>query len=285
MKIPAMLLTLPFMLLLGSCTSDCKCEDASPSTLDPLVPPITEGAWAKPSMGMDWNWQLQGTLDTTIEAEVYDVDLEYTDAAMIQSLKQRGRFVVCYFSAGSWENFRDDAKDIPEEQLGDELDGWPEERWWNIQSVDVQELIRKRLDLAQAKGCDGVEPDNVDAYQNDNGLGLDSLDQLSFNRWLANEAHLRGLAVGLKNDLGHIPELVDYFDFAVNEQCYEYEECDTYEPFIAKQKPVFNAEYRQVWVTNEEARDALCNSARLDQLQTLILPLELDGSFRFSCQE
>lgn len=285
MKIPAILLFLPSLWLLGSCASDCKCEDGSPSTLDPLAPPITDGSWWKPDLSTSWNWQLQGTLDTTIQADVYDVDLEYTEPNMIDALQQRGTKVVCYFSAGSWENFREDAKFIAEEQLGDELDGWPEERWWNIQSLEVQELIRKRLDLAQEKGCDGVEPDNVDAYQNDNGLGLDSLDQLSFNRWLANEAHLRGLAVGLKNDLGHIPELVDYFDFAVNEQCYEYEECDAYQPFITKQKPVFNAEYRQVWVTNEEARDALCNSARLDQLQTLILPLELDGSFRFSCQE
>lgn len=31
------------------------------------------------------------------------------------------------------------------------------------------------------------------------------------------------MSVGLKDDLGQIPELVDDFDFAVDEQCAEYE--------------------------------------------------------------
>lgn len=31
------------------------------------------------------------------------------------------------------------------------------------------------------------------------------------------------------------------------------------------------------------ARDALCASAKQEDLRTLVLPLDLDGSFRFSC--
>lgn len=48
--------------------------------------------------------------------------------------------------------------------------------------------------------CDGVEPDNVDAYANSVGISLTYNDQLTFNRWLANEGHKRNLAVALKND-------------------------------------------------------------------------------------
>ena len=40
-----------------------------------------------------------------------------------------------------------------------------------------------------------------------------------YNRWLADQAHRRGLSVGLKNDLGQIPELLSQFDWAINEQC------------------------------------------------------------------
>ncbi len=56
----------------------------------------------------------------------------------------------------------------------------------------------RRLDLAVTKGCDGVEPDNMDGYANDSGFPLTAEDQLTFNRFIANEAHRRGLAVGLK---------------------------------------------------------------------------------------
>jgi len=38
------------------------------------------------------------------------------------------------------------------------------------------------MDMAVAKDCDGVEPDNIDAYINNNGLGLTGADQLVYNR-------------------------------------------------------------------------------------------------------
>lgn len=45
--------------------------------------------------------------------------------------------------------------------------------------------MRRRLDKAVSRGCDGVEPDNVDGYTNHNGLGLTAADQLAYNKWLA----------------------------------------------------------------------------------------------------
>ena len=49
-------------------------------------------------------------------------------------------------------------------------------------------IILDRLDVARAKGCDGVEPDNVDGYANKTGFDLTKDDQLRFNRFLAVEA-------------------------------------------------------------------------------------------------
>ncbi|GAL06248.1 endo alpha-1,4 polygalactosaminidase precusor precursor [Photobacterium aphoticum] len=68
--------------------------------------------------------------------------------------------------------------------------------------------------MAVQKGCDGVEPDNVDGYKNNTGFDLTADDQLTFNRLLANEAHARNLSIGLKNNVEQVPELVTYFDFA-----------------------------------------------------------------------
>ena len=101
-----------------------------------------------------------------------------------------------------------------------------------------------RLDLAAVKGCDGVEPDNVDGYTNTTGFRLSGADQMAFNTWLAKAAHRRGLSVGLKNDLDQIPTLVSHFDWALDEQCFQYDECDLLTTFIDAGKAVFGVEYR-----------------------------------------
>ena len=70
----------------------------------------------------------------------------------------------------------------------------------------------------------------------------------------------------------------------MNEQCFEYDECDAYTVFIAAGKPVFNAEYAERYRLNEDgARDELCRSARAAHIETLVLPRDLDDSLRFAC--
>ena len=104
-------------------------------------------------------------------------------------------------------------------------------------------MIEGRPDRADAIGCDGVEPDNVDGDTNDTGFDLTSGDTLDFNRFIAAAAHERDPLVGLKNADRHVPDLVDDVDVAVNEQCHQFDECDASIPFIDQGKPVFNAEY------------------------------------------
>ncbi|ESQ92643.1 endo alpha-1,4 polygalactosaminidase [Asticcacaulis benevestitus] len=232
-------------------------------------------------MSATWQWQLTGTFNTSYNVGVYDIDLFDTPAATITSLKAAGRKVVCYFSAGSSENWRSDFSQFTAADQGTPLDGWAGEKWLDIRSSNVRTIMAARLDLARAKGCNGVEPDNVDGYANTTGLPLTAADQITYNSWLADEAHARGLAIGLKNDVG---QLVGKFDFAVNEQCHFYNECGDYRLFITAKKPVFNAEYDTPYVTNAGgARDTLCTAARTAGLRTLVLPLSLDDSFRYSC--
>ncbi|CAM9597966.1 unnamed protein product [Laminaria digitata] len=52
------------------------------------------------------------------------------------------------------------------------------------------------------------------------------------------------MKVALKNSVEVVGDLVDFFDFAVNESCNVYNECDVYtNTFLAQGKPVFNVEY------------------------------------------
>ena len=244
------------------------------------------GTWWKPAVTDTWQWQLTGRINTGYDVAVYDLDLFDTSDATIAQVRARGSKLICYFSAGSSENWRDDFKEFDKRDLGKPLDGWAGERWVDIRSQNVRRIMAKRLDHAAARGCDGVEPDNMDGYANKNGLGLTGADQLDYNRFLATEAHRRGLAVGLKNDLAQVRALVDSFDFAVNEQCAQYRECARLKPFTDAGKPVFNAEYLAKYRTNKNgARDTLCAASRAANIRTLVLPLKLDDKYRFSCDD
>ena len=234
-------------LLLFSGTSH-----ADQSMLLHSLPPILAArgphqspSWWRPDPGTSWQWQLSGTIDTSINVVMYDIDLFDTPQATINKLHNDGRIVICYFSAGSYENWRPDKDSYPSEILGRNLDGWPGEKWVDIRRLDtLGPILTARFDLAVTKQCDGIEPDNIDGYTNSTGFPLTAADQLIFNRWLATQAHSRGLSIGLKNDLDQIQELVNDFDWALNEQCFQYDECDALLPFVQTGKAVFGVEYK-----------------------------------------
>ena len=188
--------------------------------------------------------QYNGDIDLNQPVDVYNLDLFDTEPAVIQELHERGIFVMCYFSAGSFEDWRADAAQFPQEILGREMEGWPGEIWLDIRQIDLLEpVIESRLQMAAQKDCDGVDPDNVNGFENETGFPLNYEDQLAFNIFLSNAAHERGLAIGLKNDLAQIPDLLSYFEWALNEECFYYEECELLSLFIQAGKPVFVIEY------------------------------------------
>jgi len=233
-------------------------------------PPAPADVW-QPEPGTTWQWQLSGTIDTSFEVQMYDIDLFEAPQAVIDELHAAGRVVICYFSAGSHEDWRPDAGDFSEEVLGNPLEGWPGERWLDIRRIDLLgPIMQARLDLAVQKGCDGVEPDNIEGYANDPGFPLSAADQLTYNTWLAEQAHARGLSIGLKNDLAQIPELLPYYDWAINEECFTYEECELLVPFIDDGKAVFGVEYEL------DAAD-FCPQANAMNFSFLQKNLELDA--------
>jgi len=226
----------------------------------------------KPKPGATWQWQLTGKLDTTVNAQMYDIDLFDNTAATIAGLQAKGRVVICYFSAGSYEDWRPDAKDFPAAVKGSKLDGW-NELWLDIRAAAVKTIIGKRLDLAKSKGCDGVEPDNVDGYDNASGFPLSGADQIAYNSWLAAESHKRGLSVGLKNDLAQVKQLQPLFDWALNEECLQYNECNLLAPFITAGKAVFHVEYKPA------TKAQVCPKVSSLKFSTLIKNLNLDAWF------
>jgi hypothetical protein len=197
-----------------------------------------------PAVGDTFQIQYSGSIDVSVPASVYDLDGDATPASTVAALHAEGRHVFCYVDAGAWESYRADASSYPASVLGKVVAGWPQERWLDIRKIDtLAPLLRHRLDGCAAKGFDGLDPDNVDGYENATGFPLTAADQLRFNLWLAAEAHARGLAVALKNDGDQVGQLVSTFDAAVVEDCVAFGECAAYSPFVAAGKPVFDIEY------------------------------------------
>jgi hypothetical protein len=227
-----------------------------------------------PDPDSTWQYQLSGDVDVSVPADVYDVDGQETDAAVVRALHGAGRHVVCYLNAGAYEDWRPDAADYPADVLGEPLDGWPGERWVDVRRLDVLlPVIAARMDACHAKGFDAVDPDNVDGYLNDTGFDLTGEDQAAFNTAVARLARQRGLAVGLKNDVEQVAQLEPHFDFAVNEECLAYDECAEYRPFVDAAKPVFHVEY------SEPTADRCARAARLG-FSTVFKELDLGAALR-----
>jgi hypothetical protein len=176
--------------------------------------------------------------------DLYASDGRTPNRAGVEAVHAAGGHAVCYVSGGSLEKGRPDAAAFPGSVVGKVLDGWPDERWLDVAQLGVLvPLMRARAEKCQAAGFDALEWDNVDGYANDNGLGITPAAQLTYNRALARVAHELGLSVALKNDLEQIPSLVADFDFAVNEQCAQYNECASLDPFTRAGKAVVQLEY------------------------------------------
>jgi|SRR5215208_3468994 len=200
--------------------------------------------WWHPTVGLTWQWQIGNLdVDTSVEADVYDIDL-YVAQSILDELHAKGRKLICYMSVGSYEDWRPDQALFPPEVLGRDYEGWKGEKWLDIRQIDtLAPIMLARLDLCKAKGFDAVEPDNMEIHTNHTGFPLTYEDQLNYALWLADEAHKRGLAIGVKNAPDQVQDLLEHFDFAITEDAFFYNWAEKMTPFIAAGKPVFAAEY------------------------------------------
>ncbi len=227
--------------------------------------------------GLTWNWNLEGGVPSGADIIDYDPNL---GSNLKTPVKRNGaRYVICYFSAGSWENGRPDMRGLKRgvdyknkleggNQGGSWEAGGKPERWLNIDSKAVRSVMVGRLVNARERGCDAVEPDNLDGdLSSDNKTGFNKTPKqvIAYYKFLADEAHRLGLMIGLKNADGLINQVVGIFDFVIVEECYKYKECDKYKPFERKGKAVLIAEYGSGYRSR-------CESARKNNFSLTIFP-------------
>ncbi|KAK5987402.1 hypothetical protein PT974_11529 [Cladobotryum mycophilum] len=264
-------------------------SDGSNDPGHPRIGPNRTTTW-QPKVNATWQIVLKGAIkiDNTAspDVDVWDLDVFDNDVQTFKALQDAGKKVICYFSAGSWEDFRPDKDKFDESDLGKPLDGWPHERWLNLSSASVRNVMKERIRLAWSKGCDAIDPDNVDGYQNNNGLGLTKQDSIDYMKFLHKEASSFHMAVGLKNAGDIIPDLLDVIDFSVNEQCAQYTECETFSAFIKAGKPVFHIEYPSgAPKIDPKKAGELCSNAGIGtgsaNFSTVLKKMELDGFVQY----
>ena len=261
--------------------------------------PRRHGLW-RPRPGTTWQWQITGTVDASVSpAAMFDVDLQDAvpsqrtitvpgfgrvhwprgdNAGVVARLHARGKVVICYLDSGAWENYRPDQALFTTSVLGSDT-GWPGERWLDIRRSSCRRfapLIWARLDLARSVGCDGVEPDQNNPVGNAPGFPIVLADQTAWYLEVARQAHARGLSVGMKNGIESIgPETVAAFDWALNEECFQYDECGALRPFIRAGKAVFQVEY-------VGSTSSFCPAARAMRFSSMKKRLTLDA-WRRTC--
>jgi len=219
--------------------------NTSVSNLPPGGPP-----W-QPAVGSKWQIMTKNSLSidpyspSTLDIPIYDVDLFNTPQHVIQNLHQQGKRVICYFSAGTAEEWRPDYREFARNDMGQNVKCWPGEKWVNIKSQTVWGVISRRIQQAAQKGCDAIDPDNIDGFSN-SVAGLTQQDSIQFVKRMAAEARQYGMSIGLKNSEQILPQVQNDIQFAVNEACQVAGDCKAYGPFLAQGKPVFHIEYARI---------------------------------------
>ncbi|GGR78048.1 hypothetical protein GCM10010252_15890 [Streptomyces aureoverticillatus] len=163
-----------------------------------------------------------------------------------------GRYNICYVNAFQAQPGKEAAawwEDKHPELILRDDDGDPViDEDWNEPLLDISTAAKREellgvvgpwIDGCARAGFDAVEPDNLDSYARSDDR-LDTADAAAFARLLVRRAHDQGLAIAQKNTAELLDKRVG-FDFAVVEECGQYDECGAFA--AAYDRKVFDIEY------------------------------------------
>lgn len=224
---------------------------------------------------MSVQYQLTDDLDTSVDAELFVVDLFDVSAQQVAELHAKGRVVIAYVSVGSLEGYRDDTASFPAAAIGMPLADYPKESWIDIRNTAARTAMQARFDRARSKGFDGVYASTLGAYSQTTGFPLTRADQLAYDEFLANALHTRKLSAGLSGDFELGAALASSFDWALALGCIAQKDCDKLATFKSQHKPMFDLE-------TEGERDTVCMEAQTSGIPTTLKHSAFDA-WRVPC--
>lgn len=279
-------------------------------TITPPPPPAST-LWIPP-VQLSWQWMIDHPLDVTNPKDMglvdpngntlsypapqmYDIDgfingidpncnIKQANGACtpnvnnsVSQLHAMGKKVVCYIDTGVYESYRPDAYKFPQSVIGSVDKGWNGSFWLDIRQTSILfPIMDVRIKMCKDKGYDSIEPDEMVDYSNNSGFPLTYQDQLAYNKGIASIAHKYGISIALKDDPEQARDLVGNFDWMLDEQCYQYNECDLLNSFSQFGKSVMDVEYN-ISATN------FCPNSNSRNLNSMQMPLNLNGG-RWPCR-
>lgn len=227
--------------------------------------------------------------------DVYDIDGEVNTKATVDYLHSQGKKVICYFDAGVYETYRTDAykfQALTPQIWGNADAGWNGSYWLDIRRVsELEPIMRARIQMCKDKGFDSIEPDEITNWSNNPGFPITYQDQIVYNRAVADWAHQAGLSIGLKGDLEQAHDLVNNFDWTLNEECFEFSECTTItneggpgadgkdypglQLFVQQNKAVWVAEYKNYTAAQWAS---ICATSQQQHFNTSLFKLGLPAN-------
>ncbi|MEB0260687.1 MULTISPECIES: endo alpha-1,4 polygalactosaminidase [unclassified Mucilaginibacter] len=242
-----------------------KNNDADPpiNSIDSLKPAGGKTSWWQPVAGASFDWQLDAINSTSnFSADVVDVDAFNTSAETVAALQAKGKKVIAYLSVGTLENYRNDASLLPPEVIGKQYPEWPQEKWLDIRQIDkLKPWLNSRFNMIIKKGFDGVEPDNMDGYDNDPGFNIQLADTKKYADYLITLAHSNGLSIGQKNIKELTVDFAAKFDWALTEDAFAQGWQNQLSDYIKLNKPVFAVEYTDL-MSQSKFQANVCLAAR-----------------------
>ena len=206
------------------------------STADASTRPAAKApaasSWAPPAANATFDYQIGEAYTPPSGVTVVSRDHDAAAAS--------GLYNVCYVNAfqaqpdaASWWK-----TNHPDLLLHDKNGNLVIDKDWNEILLDYSTAAKRSalttivggwIDQCASKGFKGLEPDNLDSYTRSKSLLTES-QAVAYAASLSSYAHGKGLAVAQKNDadLSTANARAAGFDFAVAEQCADYDECGSY---------------------------------------------------------
>jgi hypothetical protein len=169
--------------------------------------------------------------------------------------------------------------------------GWHGEAWLDVRKRSWHRfapVIWARLDLAADLGCDGVEGDQNNGAENNDGFNVSKDQMVRWYHEVFAQTHARGMAAVQKNGISRTADILDGPDAAhspdalLNEECAQYHECRRLAPWKGTGKPVWEVEYRPRFSASE-FDDKVCPDAIDDGRFALLKNEPPDGAYRRTC--
>ncbi|MBW2737109.1 MAG: endo alpha-1,4 polygalactosaminidase [Deltaproteobacteria bacterium] len=232
-----------FRSKIGSTNARFFVDDVEVMGNRPARPPMT---WWNPKPYDSWDWTITGSLNTSFDVTLYDIDGFENDKTVVDTLHAKGIKVACYLDVGTDEHWRPDHDEFPKEVLGGPINlPWNDQTWIDLRRMDLLiPIMLRRLDMCEDKGFDMTQFDDLQVWEEDNGIpGLSLQDSIDYTVILLDDSHNRNMGSAFENNISAVEALEPYSDWYIIEEAARYNEISYAQPYLDAGKAVFAMEY------------------------------------------